>query len=266
MSQIKTWSDIVYARTPQRELKLDVRVPESASAPPLIIFIPMGGMRACNKANAPYWLVDHGFAMASIEARVSSEVTAPHPVYDCKAAIRFLRANAGTYGFNPHSFGVWGHSAGGLLASLMATSSDVPPLEGDGDFKDVSSAVQSACDECGAPHDLSYFARPEIHTRYAPVAENIRLYLGGWAADKPELARLVSPATYITRDCPPIFLIHGDADAIVPVDETIDFHRRLLDAGVDATLRVLPGVGHGWDGAITRDDILSHFKRTLRAR
>jgi acetyl esterase/lipase len=264
MSEVSSWNDLTYARRPQRELRLDIRVPKAGARPPLVMFIPMGGMRGCNKANAPYWLVDHGFAMASIEARVSSECTAPHPVYDCKAALRWLRARAGEYGYNADSIGVWGHSAGGLLASLMAASNGVDELEGGGDHLDVSSAVQAACDQCGAPHDLAYFARPEVHEKYAPVAENLRVYLGGSVAELRGLARLVSPSTYVGPACPPVFLLHGDADGVVPIDETREFHRSLRAAGVDSTLRELPGVGHGWDAALTRDDITAFFKRTLR--
>jgi acetyl esterase/lipase len=265
LNDAKTWTDLVYARRPQRDLMLDIRVPRCGFRPPLVVFIPMGGMRGCNKSGAPTWLLEHGFAMASIEARVSSEVAAPHSVYDCKAALRWLRAHAADYGYNPDSIGVWGHSAGGLLASLMATSNGQPKLEGGGDHLDVSSDVQAACDECGAPHDLAYFARPEVHAKFAPVAENLRVYLGGYVGDLRELAALVSPSTYVSPKCPPMFLLHGDADGIVPVEETIDFHRSLRDAGVDSTLRILPGVGHGWDASLTRDDIVAFFKRTLRS-
>ena len=126
--------------------------------------------------------------------------------------------------------------------------------------------MQAVCDECGAPHDFAYFARPDIQRRFAPVAENLRLYLGGPVEDRRELARLVSPATYISPDCPPMLLLHGDADDVVPVEETVAFHAALRAAGVDAELRVLPGIGHGWDPALTRDIVAAFFRRTLGAR
>jgi len=75
---------------------------------------------------------------------------------------------------------------------------------------------------------------------------------------------LVSPQTHVSADCPPILLLHGDTDEVVPVEETIHFHQVLKSAGVDATLRVLPGIGHGWDAALTRNDIVAFFGRTLR--
>lgn len=256
-------SDIPYRQTPQRILKLDLRIPRTDHKPPLVMYIPMGGMRVCAKENAQWWLTKHGFAMASIEARVSSEAIAPAAVHDCKAAIRWLRAHANEYGYRDDAIGVWGHSAGGLLAALMATSGDVAELEGEGDHAGVSSRVMAACDECGAPHDLAYFARPEIKQKFASVTENLRLYLGGLVEDRLELARLVSPRTYDSKNSAPILLIHGDADDVVPVEETIEFHGALKAAGVDSTLCVLPGIGHGWDHELTGNEVCAFFTRTL---
>jgi acetyl esterase/lipase len=259
---ISSINDIPYAQTPQRTLRLDLRIPKATKLPPLILFIPMGGMRVCAKESAPWWPTELGFAMASIEARVNSEVTAPLPVYDCKAAVRWLRAHAKEYGYRSDAIGVWGHSAGGLLASLLATSGDVTELAGT-ETGGISDKVQAACDQCGAPHDLAYFGRPEIKSKFAPVADNLRRYLGGWVEDKPDLARLVSPRTYVSRDCPPVLLLHGDADDVVPVEDTIEFHKALQAAGVDTTLRILPGISHGWDLSLTRNDVASFFERTL---
>ncbi|MCG3149207.1 MAG: hypothetical protein PCFJNLEI_02667 [Verrucomicrobiae bacterium] len=264
MHDIATYTDIVYSRPPQRALRLDLRVPQAERRPPLIMHIPVGGLRCCDRAWTPWWLTDEGFAMASIETRVSPEVTAPAIVHDCKAAVRWLRANAERYGYAPDAIGVWGHSAGGLLASFLATSGDIAEVEGDGGHPGVSSRVQAACDQCGAPHDFSWFARPEIKSRFPGVVGNLRAYLGGLVEEKPELARQMSPQTYVSRNCPPVLLIHGENDDVVPVEETINFHQALTAVGVDSTLKILPGIGHGWDGALTHADIAAFFQRTLR--
>lgn len=261
---MKSFDDIVYAGTPQRPLRLDLRLPDSPATPPLVLYIPMGGMRSCPKEAAPYWLVDQGFAMASIEARTSSEAIAPAAVHDCKAAVRWLRAHADEYRYDGDAIGAWGHSAGGLLAALLATSGDRSELEGDGPPRGLSSKVQAAVDCCGSPHDLMYFAKPGIKRRFAPVAENLRLYLGGELEEKAELARLVSPRTYVSPDCPPIFIIHGDRDSVVPVEESIEFHEELRAAGVDSRLRILPDIDHSWPEELTRHDIVAFFQRTLR--
>ena len=260
---LSEFNDIVYARTPQRALRLDLRVPQSKHLLPLVLYIPMGGMSECVKEHAPWWLTEHGFAMASIEARVSSEAIAPAAANDCKAAVRWLRAHAKQYRYAPAAIGVWGHSAGGNLAALLGTSGGVPKLEGTGPYARVSSRVQAVCDECGAPHDFAWFGRPEVKARFPGVAGNLRRYLGGFVEDRPKLARLVSAQTYISKNCPPMLLIHGAADTVVPAEETANFHQALKAAGVDATLQILPGVGHGWDAALTRNEIVAFFQRTL---
>ena len=261
---VSIFTDIPFAQTPQRTLRLDLRVPQTGRRLPLVMYIPMGGMSVCVKEHAPWWLIEQGFSMASIEARVSSEAPAPAAVQDCKAAVRWLRAQADQYGYAPDAIGVWGHSAGGHLAALLGTSGDVADLEGDGGAVGVSSRVQAVCDECGVPHDLAWFGRPEVKARFPGVAGNLSRYLGGAVEDRSELVRRVSPQTYVTGNCPPMLLLHGSADDVVPVDEIINFHQVLKSAGVDATLRVLPGSGHGWDAALTRDDIVEFFTRTLK--
>jgi len=264
LHEIVTYLDIVYSQTPQRMLRLDLRVPKSAQRPPLVMHIPVGGFRVCDRAWSPWWLTECGFAMASIETRLTTETTAPAIIHDCKAAVRWLRANAEQYGYAADAIGVWGHSAGGHLAAFLATSGDIAEVEGDGGNAGISSRVQAACDQCGAPHDIAWFARPEIKSRFPGVVGNLRLYLGGLVEEKPELARQMSPQTYISGNCPPILLIHGQNDDVVPVEETINFHQSLKAVGVDATLQVLSGIGHGWDASLTRADTVAFFERTLR--
>ena len=266
MESLRIFTDLPYAQTPQRTLRLDLRVPRSAGRLPLILYIPMGGMSSCVKEQAPWWLTDHGFALASIEARVSSEAIAPAAVHDCKAAVRWLRAHADQYGYAPDAMGVWGHSAGGHLAALLGTSGDVVDLEGAGGTAGVSSRVQAVCDECGVPHDLSWFGRPEVKAQFPGVAGNLARYLGGAVEDRSELARRVSPQTYVTKKCPPMLLIHGAADEVVPVDEMVNFQQALQAVACDVTLRILPGIGHGWDAALTRPEIVAFFERTLKRR
>jgi dipeptidyl aminopeptidase/acylaminoacyl peptidase len=110
---------------------------------------------------------------------------------------------------------------------------------------------------------MTYFARPDVAARYDKVAENLRLWLGGPVAERLDLARLVSPSQYVNAQCPPILLLHGDQDDITPLAETELFYEQLRAAGVDATLKVLPGVGHSRVEELIRPDIVAFFRRTL---
>lgn len=259
----KDFLDVLYRVTPQRELRLDLRMPEGLERPPLILYIPMGGMRSCRKERAPEWPVERGFAVASIQARVAEEAIAPAAVEDCKFAVRWLRAHAEEYGYDGDRIGAWGHSAGGLLAALLGTSGDRPELRFEMEFAEVSDRVHAVVDACGAPHDIAYFARPEVREKFGPVAGNLDAYLGGPVGEQLELAKLVSPRTYVSAECPPVLLLHGDRDEVVPLEESVEFAEALRDCGVDVTLKVLEGVGHVWPSKTTASEVEGFFRRVL---
>ena len=147
--------DLPYKRIGGETLTLDLYRPEKISGPlPVIIWIHGGGWNRGRKERCPaVALVDDGFAVASVDYRLSSVAPFPAQIQDCKAAVRWLRANASTYHLDPDNVGVWGNSAGGHLAALLGTSGGVSELEGDGDNMQYSSRVQAVCDVAG-PVDL----------------------------------------------------------------------------------------------------------------
>jgi acetyl esterase/lipase len=258
--------DLKFADYPGRELHLDLYLPEEAERPlPVIMFIPVGGWRNCQRPEVRPWLTEYGFAVAAIECRVHPEVTAPATVFDCKAGIRWLRAKGVEYGLDPDRIGTWGGSAGGHLSALMAVSGEVAALEGEGGHAGVSTMIRAACDRCG-PTDLERMADPQLAAQSPVLREVTDNFVGGPVADHRDIARLVSPLRYVSADCPPILILHGDQDVVVPVAESLIFHDALVAAGVDATLRVLPGEGHGWDEGLTRDTTVEFFRRTLQGR
>jgi len=122
--------------------------------------------------------------------------------------------------------------------------------------------IQAACDQCG-PTDLERMADPELAAQSPVLREVTDNFVGGPVAQHRETARLVSPLRYVSPECPPILVLHGEEDPTVPVAESIIFHQALTAAGVDSTLHVLPGEGHGWDINLTRDTIVAFFQRTL---
>ena len=247
-------------------LHLDLYLPVEGHGPfPVVLWISGGGWWECDKTRAYYssLLVANGFATASIRYRTSKQAIAPANIHDCKAAVRWLWANAARYHLDPNRIGAWGASAGGHLAALLGVSAGVPELEGDGGNAGFSSAVKAVCDFNG-PSDLTRVAIPEIREKYQDLYKVTECYLGGPVAERCDLARMVSPLTYVTRGSPPMLIFHGSADTVVPVEESELLYKAMRCAGAKAELDVLPGAEHGWDHVtLTDEKVISFFKREL---
>jgi len=208
--------DIEYSRVGTRALRLDLYRREPGTAPsPVVVWIHPGGSSAGDKSPTPAAaLATSGFAVASIEYRPSAEAPYPAQLHDGKAAIRWLRAHAQTYNLDGDHIGVWGHEAGGLLASLLGTTGDVKELEGSGGNLDQSSRVQAVVDFAGPVGDSTSATGP------------------------------ANPATYISADDPPFLIVHGTADRMVSPRHSELLVALLKRAGVDASLELQPGVSH----------------------
>jgi acetyl esterase/lipase len=259
---MKTIQDLPYATYGEVTLHLDLHIPEGVEMPPVILWIPVGGWRGSNRDNAPSWLTEHGFAVACNHCRVSSEAIAPATVEDCKAAVRWLRANGVEYGLETDRIGVSGASAGGHLAALLGVSANVPALEGDGGNAEFSSAVQATCDVCG-PTDLTRMAEAKIRLAYPTLQEVTDNFVGGPVLEHLDLARLVSPMNYVTPDVTPFLIIHGNDDLTVPIIESHIFHDALKEAGIEVELKVIEDFGHGCPWDLFRNDFVAFFKRHL---
>ena len=241
----RTVRDLAYASTSPQQ-KLDLYLPAQAAKPaPLVIWVHGGGWRTGDKSSlaVPYdpsasppkpakctdivqvqtpdvaALNAKGYAVAGINYRLTRDpVTA---LKDAKAAIRFLRAKASSYHLDPNRFAAWGDSAGGYTVIMVGltggqrTVFDDPTLGNPA----VSSAVQAVVDWFG-PTD----------------AESMPGKIG--AAE--------SPYTYIVagRSLPPFRIAHGDADCIVPMQQSRHLYQALTTAGGAATLTILPGAHH----------------------
>src|SRR5687768_12543691 len=154
----QTKYDLPYVENGKSSQSLDLFIPAGATADkplPLVVWIHGGGWRQGDKARClALPLLAHGYAVASINYRLSGEAQFPAQIHDCKAAIRWLRANAKEHGIDADRIGVWGSSAGGHLVALLGTSGDVKELEGELGNAGVSSRVQAVCDFFG-PAELS---------------------------------------------------------------------------------------------------------------
>jgi len=202
---------------------------------------------AGSQANPPVlYLVKKGFAVASIQYRFSKDAIWPAQSYDCKAAIRFLRANAAKYNFDPDRFAVGGDSAGGHLAAFIGTSGDVKEMEGDLGTTNASSRVQAAIDWFG-PTDLLAMgdqAGPNSMIKHNDANAPEALLLGGPIQEKKDLAKTANPLTYIDKHDPPFLIMHGDNDQLVPLAQSTMLAKALIDAGVEVTMKTIPGAAH----------------------
>ena len=254
--------DLVYKRVNSAVLTLDLYCPEKVSGPlPVIVWIHGGGWRRGGKKQCPaIGMVHDGYAVASIDYRLTSTAPFPAQIEDCKAAVRWLRANAAKYNLDADRVGVWGVSAGGHLAALLGTSGGVPELEGSGDNMQYSSRVQAVCDVAG-PADLPALTNLGPKRMFA-----IEGLLGGPLEKDKAKAIAASPIHYVSKDDPPFLIVHGEADRVVPVEQSQRLYEELRTAGVNATLKILPQVGHQ---AVLMDavkDAEVFFDATLKKR
>jgi acetyl esterase/lipase len=256
---VKLERDVTYAKLENdRELKLDVFVPEKVEGKlPLVVWIHGGGWQNGTKTgNMSGFLATVGYISASIDYRLSGEATFPAQIEDCKAAIRWLRANADKYHIDPDKIGVWGGSAGGHLVALLGTAGDQKAWDV-GENTDQSSRVQAVCDFFG-PADLT--AMPGAQAANANGA--VSKLLGGPIAQKKEEARVASPLTYVSKDDPPFLICHGTDDRTVPVAQSEKFAEALEKAGVKVKLMKIQGAGHGFKE--TDDPPASQIRRRVR--
>jgi len=213
-TEVETFEGLTFATYGERELKLDLYKPKNqVGLLPAIVGIHGGGWRVGTRKNfgryAKY-LAERGYVAVSIEYRLSGEAPFPAHIYDCKAAVRWLRANAEKYGIDPTRIGATGHSAGGHLAALLATSAGIEELEGTGGNQAFSSAIQAAV-PMGAQSNLE---TPRIRAMTAqPGGSDIWIeFLTGSLDEQEALYQLASPHHHLDAEDPPMMFITGGKD------------------------------------------------------
>ena len=270
--EVRVERDIAYVKNGHERHRLDLYVPRKAQeARPVVVWIHGGAWRQGSKNNCPAVpLVNRGFVVASINYRLSSHAVFPAQINDCKAAIRWLRANAKLYGIDADRIGAWGSSAGGHLVALLGTSGDVQDLEGDpGDYSnaDRSSRVQAVCDWFG-PTDLLLMNKQagELGRMDHDAADSPEsMLLGSPLQESADKAKRAGPITYVTSDDPPFLIVHGDQDSLVPWQQSQMLADSLREVNCNVTLKIVPGAGHGRfrDPKITEDSF-RFFEKTLQ--
>jgi len=256
--------DVEYGRAGDRPLKLDLYCPKQKSEKPLpvIVYVHGGAWMSGDKSMAALRLAaiaaQGDYVCVSVGYRLSGEAIWPAQIHDCKAAIRWLRANAAKYHLDPEKIGVWGTSAGGHLVSMLGTSGDVKDLEGDCGSAGQSSRVTCVVDFCG-PSDFSAIAA-------APHTVVRRLLGGGSLEEIKEKLIAASPVTYVSKDDPPFLIVHGTDDNTVPIRQAEILYAALQQAGVEAVFVKLEGGGHGIDGPEVKERVMAFFDKHLRGQ
>jgi predicted peptidase len=172
----------------------------------------------------------------------TAEPIFPAQIHDVKAAVRWLRANAKKHHVDPDRIGATGASAGGHLSLLVGLTGPEDNLEGDAGHPDQSSRVQAVVNVFGPTEMVSSFEK-------SSVAWIFRLFMGGTPEEAAERYKAASPVTYVSKDDPPVLTIHGDQDALVPVENARLLDKKMKEAGASHMLLVLEGQGHGFQGA-----------------
>jgi acetyl esterase/lipase len=248
---VRTMKDLEYGRGSGRAMLLDLYLPEKAEhSLPLIIWIH-GGAWLSGSKDAPspaLRFIPRGYAVAHVGYRLSQEAKFPAQIHDCKAAVRWLRANASKYNLDPDKFVAWGSSAGGHLVALLGTSGGVAELDGEVNNLKQSSRVQAVIDWFG-PTDFLHIGDFESDIRHnAPDSPESRL-IGGALLDNKDKAAKASPITYVSKESPPFLIMHGDQDRTVPFNQSELLYDALKKADADVTFVSMKGAGHGFGGS-----------------
>jgi acetyl esterase/lipase len=241
-------SDVPYCTGGGEPLLMDVFIPEKRlrTPAPAVLWLHGGGWERGDKngSSGAELLAAQGFVTASIFYRLSGDWPFPADIEDCKCAIRYLRANAARYGIDASRIGVAGASAGGQLAMLVALAGKDAGVEGAGGWSEVSSGVQAVSSWYGATDFAVGAAEFEHHTGRAVV----KLFRGT-LEEKPQEYRRASPITYVSASSPPLLLIHGEKDEIVPFDQAVRMKQRYDSAGASVEFIGVKNAGHDFKEA-----------------
>ncbi len=241
----RIWRDLAYVPNGHKRQKLDFYAPTDRSGGPgpwpCVVYMHGGGWENGGKrGNSAFVLCLRGYAVASIDYRLSGDAPFPAQIEDCKAAVRYLRAHAAQFNIDPKRIGASGNSAGGHLAALLGTSGSVKAFD-KGAYLEQSSAVQAVVDFYG-PTDLSFYGPSQ-------PGDILSRFIGGPTQDNKEKVQAANPITHVDAGDPPFAIFHGDADPIVPQKHSKALRDSLLRANVPVTLTIVKGGSHGFKGA-----------------
>ncbi len=263
---IKKLSDLTFKQAGNTPLKLDLYLPEKpAGKLPIVVWVHGGGWNKGSKDRCPaVWMVTNGFAVASVQYRLSTEAHWPAQIKDCRDAVRWLREQATNYQLDPDHIGAWGSSAGGHLVALMGTL-EFAKDEG------TSARVQAVCDWFG-PSDLLTMPANVVgngRTEEDVAKSNGAILLGTPIYKVPDTAKLASALYQVSKGDAPFLIMHGDADPQVPLEQSTRLHEKLRAVGVPSEYVIIKGGAHGgplFNTPEVQQQVLKFFERELKPK
>lgn len=234
-------SEITYCTVEGSPLTMDLYLPEPTPTMParVLVYVLGGSFTSGDKQKGSGMfdisqMVDRGFAVVAINYRLMPANPFPATVEDAKCAIRFLRAHQAQYNLDTNKVGIWGGSAGGHLAAMVGLTNGEEGYE-TGEYLEQSSEVDAVVEMFGP-------TEPTLPMKWL---QQILLYRAFNTTDPNlEILKQASPVNYIRGDAPPFFIIHGEQDSAVPVEQAEIFHQRLASAGVDTRILIVKNANH----------------------
>ena len=242
---IKYEASVAYDTADPQQV-MDIIRPADSAIHPAVLFVHGGGFRAGSRKGyiaQCIRLAQMGYVTATADYRLAPKAPFPAAVYDTKAAVRYLRANASRLSLDPQKICATGGSAGGYLVLFLGVTGNVPEFEGAGPNRDQSSRVSCVVSMYG-PSDLT-----KSYGRSVDAAEVLPLFLGGDVWHAREAHMRASPLNWVTPDAAPTLAIQGTKDRYVNYEQSVWMIDRLLSAGVEAELETIEGADHGFKGA-----------------
>jgi acetyl esterase/lipase len=252
-TEILVERDLTYGKGGDQDLKLDLAMPKEGTGPfPAIVCVHGGGWKAGSRqslAKTIEGMGARGYVAVTISYRFSPAARFPAQIEDCKAAVRWLRANAAKYHVDPGRIGAVGFSAGGHLVCLLGTTDKNDGLEGQAGNLEQSSRVQAV---------VSFFGPTDFTTKTwtDEVEREFLIPLFGTTLEQnPDIYKKASSISYVTKDDPPFLFFHGTEDRLVGLRHSQLLADKLKGVGVNARLVIMEGEGHGWQGEKLRKSI-----------
>jgi acetyl esterase/lipase len=258
-----------------QELQLELLVPSGTGPFPTVIWIHGGGWVSGSRLPVPSnvsALCSQGYAVASLDYRLTDVAIWPAQIQDCRGAVRWLRAHAATYSLDPDRFAAWGSSAGAQLASMLGTSGGEDTVRIGGVSVDLegsmggnageSSRVQAVVDWFGQSDLLQMYFYPSTQDHNAHLSQESRL-IGDWLQLNPERAATANPITYASPDDPPFLVMHGTVDDTVPFNQSELLIDALRNQGVRVTWKPVAGANHGFTTAAENQAVYDFLAANL---